>query len=143
MPTVTNDKILTTGDVIYLLDRGTYNPNIAEDRVREMNIIEKDNKQYAHAKDGYFTIELDVTGKCLDDLNKPKYKRVFATREEAEAEYQKHIERNVNRILDMPKSELLKQFYRDWCGERILDVRIYKAMKKKIKTEFGVDVDEN
>lgn len=143
MTTITNDKVLTTGDVIYMLDKHSYNPNKPEDRVREINIIEKDNKQYAHAKGDYFTIEFDVTGKCLDDFNTPEYKRVFATREEAESEYQKHIECTVKHILDMPKIDLLKSFYRDWCGESILDTRVYDAMKEKIKTEFGVDVDEN
>lgn len=142
MTTVQNDKVLTAGDVIYVLDRGSYNVKDPDQRIRKMNIVQEGDRLDAHAKDGYFTIRFEVTGKSIDDLNGNHPKHVFATQEEGENQYNEFIQKEVQAILDTPKADLLKQFYRDWCGEYSKDIRVYEAMEQKILNEFDVNVKE-
>ncbi|WP_078598579.1 hypothetical protein [Evansella clarkii] len=128
------------GNTIYLLDRNAWNVNDPEALIVEMTIIEKDGELYAHAKQGYSTMEFHVSADSISEMNKPQYKILFETRAAAQAHYEESMDKQVQAIHDMSQEELIKLFFNEWRGEYMHDIRIDEAMREKIKNEFKVHV---
>jgi hypothetical protein len=136
------------GGVIYFLDRGCWNVNDPEALVKKMDIIHKPKGTfeeaglYAHTKDGYYTIQFPVSQEKVTELTKPDYPCIFETREAALAQYNKELKAKIENIMNKPKDELLKELFREWRGEYLMDIAVHDAMVEKFKKEFNVDVKE-
>lgn len=133
-------KTIQVGDKLYYLDRNAWDVNDPESLVVQMDVIRKDGKHHAHAKQGYFTLEFELTENTFTTMAGKGRKYLFETREEAQAHYDVEIEQEVLSLLDTPKDKLLQDFFNQWCSETPQNIKIIEAMKTKVKNEFGVDL---
>jgi len=126
------------GDKVYYLDR---NFPTNDGRVVEMVVREnpKTNNLELYGKQGYFTIKFDITDRFIE-LQNTQRKLIFKSHDEAISWYDGEIDIEVNSILSAPIHITLKELYDGWSGDHNQDYRIYRAMKQKIKNEFGVEL---
>ena len=125
---------------IFFLNRSAWNPNnlellVVECKVRDINgnlVAEQVNKKdWSDIK--FSLAELAKQAKL------EKY--IFPTREAALEVYNKEMDEYTSTLHSKSKQELLRNLFRSWVGENILDVKVIEAMKSKIEKEFGVQVD--
>lgn len=133
-------KTIQVGDVLYYLDRNAWNVNDPESLVVKMDVIYKDGKHHAHAKQGYFTLEFELTENTFATMTGNERKYLFETRSEAQTHYDTEIEQQVQSVLETPRDMILRDFFNQWRGETPPDTKIIEAMKTKVKNEFGVDL---
>lgn len=132
------------GSVIYYLDRNaSNNPELL---FSKMDIVEKKDETfkegglYAHSKEGHWTREFRIDEETVKKLTNPKYPCIFESKEAAQEQYNKELQRKVDNILNMQQEDLVKQLFSSWRGEFDMDIKIHDAMVEKIKKEFGVEV---
>ena len=133
-------KTIQVGDTLYYLDRNAWNVNDPESLIVKMDVIYKDGKHHAHAKQGYFTLEFELTENTFATMTGEDRKYLFENRSDAQAHYDAEIEQQVQSVLEMPKEELLQDFFNQWRGETPQNIHIINAMKNKVKNEFGVEL---
>lgn len=127
-------------NVFYFLERGAQNINDPEARVVEMKIIDRNNQSYAYAKQGYFTLEFEVSDEMFELDGASERPSFFTSRYKAEGQYRKELIPMTEAIRDMSKEELFLKFFQLWSHDSSISVEVYDQMVEKIKTEFGVNV---
>lgn len=129
------------GDKIFFLHRGVYEVHNMNKVVIEMTIVEKNGELKAIEEQQPLPRGFAISPESIEKSNNHPQPHFFDNRAEAEAQFHKEIDQNAQAILDQSANELILEFYRSWVGENVIPKKVHAAMKQKIKTEFGVDVD--
>jgi len=142
---------LKSGDIVYFLYRGRWNPKHEDTLAIPMKIKRKkdeEGNEVLHAvslSKEINWISFDVTEKTIEDLSRQNYPSLFRTKEEALARYQVELNKRIDSIMNKSKKEFLMDLYRSYINpdNGNYDIEEIRAIGEKILQEFGVSVEDS